>query len=741
MFKKTPILHPFIFSLYPALFYYDQNKHEVWFSKAFISLAGSFLIAVFFVLFFNLLMKEKHKVGVLSTLSLILFFSHQVFTQTIEKIFLGQWILKYDPNLYLLYFFVLAGVFFLLKKTTRDFAITTYFLNVFTFILFLFPIINLINFNLNISQINDSLRFKKTRIDMPISNDKKKPDIYYIILDAYAREDILKDFYGFDNGDFIQFLRENGFYIGNKSRSNYPSTVPSLSSTFNMDYVFTNSEKMEAEKSTLWPLYEDLENNLVVKLLKTQGYKYIHFTSDARVTDSNKNADLVMTPPYWLPSFFTTFTARTFLNTLNLDLLNPIKIRQKTILYAFDKLKDIPRESGPTFTFAHIMVPHWPLVFDRNGNMPKGSNAKGLGGYLEFLRFANKKVKNLIQDIISQSETQPIIILQSDHGSEQFGTCIEPSELMLKEKMAILNAYLVPDEIREGLYESITPVNTFKVIFNRYFGTKLKLLKDKTFFTYCYSSTYQPVEVPDEKYLPTGLENLGTNKEWIESLEDTISRFPDNVYVNNTLGLEYLKSHDFKKAEKYFKLALEVQNDRISYLVYRNLGKVFRVQKKLVEAAEAFKKSSELQPNRTETEYLLAEAYIANSEYQKAKPYLDKLSLLKLNWDELNRLRARYFSRIGDNDNAIREYKKTLIVNFQDAEVHLKMGSSYDAVNKGRKAIFHTIIAGQLFVKTNNLGLAKSTEKKIEMLLAKYKFQPSEFSNVRVDQMPSKEVN
>jgi tetratricopeptide (TPR) repeat protein len=632
----------------------------------------------------------------------------------------------------------LAGVFYFLKKTAREFVRISYFLNIFTLILFLLPIINLLNYKLNISKISENLRFKKTHIGVPISKNKKRPNIYYIVLDAYAREDILKEFYGFDNSDFIQFLRENGFYIGNKSRSIYPATVSSLSSTFNMDFVATNSAKMEAKKNAVWPLYEDLENNTVVEFLKAQGYKYIHFTSDARVTDSNKNADLVMTSPYWLPTFTSAFAERTFLKTLNLDILNPIKIRQKTILYAFDKLRDISKESGPTFTFAHFMMPHWPMVFDRNGNTPKGPKGEGINGYLEFIRFANKKVKNLIQDLISQSDSQPIIILQSDHGFEHFGTCMEPSELVLKEKMAILNAYFVPDEIKEGLYESITPVNTFKVIFNRYFGTKLKLLEDKVFFTYCYSSTYQPVRVPDEKYLPTGPENLGSNKEWIESLEDTIIRFPGNVCVSNTLGVEYFKNHDYQKAAKHLELALKVRNDNIAYLIYRNLGIVFRAQQKAMEAVEAFKKSLDLEPNRAETNYLLAEAYIVDGKYRQAEPLLDELNLIYPKWEKLSRLRAKVYFETGNHEKAIKEYRNVLSFKFQDADIHLKIGSSYDEIKDGRKAIFHTIIGGQLFAITNKINKAKNVEKNLEILLSKYKFQSSDFSHVRVDQIPSK---
>ena len=52
------------------------------------------------------------------------------------------------------------------------------------------------------------------------------------------------------------------------------------------------------------------------------------------------------------------------------------------------------------------------------------------------------------------------------------------SDADLQEKMRILNAYYLPGVDRSALYESITPVNTFRLIFNLYFGSDLDRLED-----------------------------------------------------------------------------------------------------------------------------------------------------------------------------------------------------------------------------------------------------------------------
>jgi hypothetical protein len=63
------------------------------------------------------------------------------------------------------------------------------------------------------------------------------PDIYYIILDGHARSDILAELYGYDNNWFVDSLRQRGFYVADRSRTNYAQTYLSLASTLNMTYL------------------------------------------------------------------------------------------------------------------------------------------------------------------------------------------------------------------------------------------------------------------------------------------------------------------------------------------------------------------------------------------------------------------------------------------------------------------------------------------------------------------------
>jgi len=119
-------------------------------------------------------------------------------------------------------------------------------------------------------------------------------------------------------------------------------------------------------------------------------------------------------------------------------------------------------------------------------------------GYRNQLAFVNKRLQIAIDEILLQSSHPPIIIVQADHGPDarlDFGWKIQNT--YLPERMSILNAYYFPDQDYEALYEDITPVNTFRIIFNNYFGTDYELLGDKSYFSR-WNSPYLFVDVTDE---------------------------------------------------------------------------------------------------------------------------------------------------------------------------------------------------------------------------------------------------
>ena len=69
----------------------------------------------------------------------------------------------------------------------------------------------------------------------------------------------------------------------------------------------------------------------------------------------------------------------------------------------------------------------------------------------------------MIDALLKNSSSPPIIIIQGDHGPGPSFRSPSIDKLCLKEKASILNAYYLPGLPSNSLYETISPVNTFRI--------------------------------------------------------------------------------------------------------------------------------------------------------------------------------------------------------------------------------------------------------------------------------------
>jgi hypothetical protein len=164
--------------------------------------------------------------------------------------------------------------------------------------------------------------------------------------------------------------------------------------------------------------------------------------------------------------------------------------------FIFNSIDNVVKMKSPKFAYIHIISPHPPFVFDAQGNptyppdfwngnrqYPPDLYAKG---YVNQAKHLNEKMLAAVDTILANSKTPPIIIIQGDHGP-----WMQPNN----KRTWILNAYYLPGH-NDKLYPTITPVNSFRLVFDTYFGGKYDMLKDTTY----YSPTpklYQFTEIPN----------------------------------------------------------------------------------------------------------------------------------------------------------------------------------------------------------------------------------------------------
>ena len=102
--------------------------------------------------------------------------------------------------------------------------------------------------------------------------------------------------------------------------------------------------------------------------------------------------------------------------------------------------------------------------------------------HIDQIKFANKKLKILIDSLL-ELEEKPIIILQGDTGSRFSGDFNESSVITIRERLSNLNAIYIPDEKYSLFYDGMTPVNTFRIIENTVFDGEYSLLEDKMYWS------------------------------------------------------------------------------------------------------------------------------------------------------------------------------------------------------------------------------------------------------------------
>ena len=271
-----------------------------------------------------------------------------------------------------------------------------------------------------------------------------------------------------------------------------------------------------------------IQENEVIRILEPLGYQTVSFDSGYEWADFSK-VDYFLSPEpqkgfLRLNQFELSLMNTSMLNLifesgfLPKDILRsifqaPYQDHRDNINYMFSHLADFASADGHFFVFAHIISPHPPFIFDAHGNQAPvdgvfvlndgsgfpGTSEEYIAGYRQQVMFVNEQLRTVINKILAESDTPPIIILQADHGPGAYLNWESVDGSNLEERMGILNAYYFPQADQGLLYESISPVNSFRVLFNSYFGYDFELLPDKMYFA-LWNAPYDIIDIT-EKFL------------------------------------------------------------------------------------------------------------------------------------------------------------------------------------------------------------------------------------------------
>ena len=331
----------------------------------------------------------------------------------------------------------------------------------------------------------------------------RRPNIYFFLLDAYARHDVLTELGGFDNQPFLAAMAERGFLVASDSYANYPKTFLSLGSTFDMDYLAPAGEGTVAPKTSYHVLLSG--NNRTIQRLKQNGYRFL---MAARSTSNCIGYQDVCVRGD--RDFGLVTVGELEINLLQMTPLLVVINRFLPELVKFEDifpevvkasiLRDVYGPEAPTevpaFYFYHNVSAHgsqYAEGCDRASLYDRPRKAvhktETIPAYLISIECLNEKFLDLT-DTILQRDPEAVIIIQSDHGValDEWRDYEDWSEQDFQYRFGVLNLMRLPEDCRDALYPTISPVNTFRLVFACLANEPASLLSDESYWVDKFAS-------------------------------------------------------------------------------------------------------------------------------------------------------------------------------------------------------------------------------------------------------------
>ncbi len=487
--KKTSamlILCVFGFALFPLFAVYAHNVEQLTISQLFLPSLFSILIGLLVYFMFRMILKNAIKACLGSTLFLIVFWNYSLLYHSFQSM------LPFGSGFFLV---VLLIGFALLVYAVGRIQKPEVLRNILT-VAFV-PVWLLIAFNTYIIVLGelDKARVKRTAAvheTQTIDHVGEHPDIYILIFDEFASPETMETIWGYDHSAFSEKLEDLGFYFANNSKTRYPYTHLSIPGIMNLNYPDPKASRTEN-----LVLYN---NNLTFRDLHELGYAIyfldgwggFEYTFNIPVTEFVCFYNTSYEPQFVVDEFAYLLLQQSLLTFFAGKLVsknaNHYYLGHKHFLRYIEAFPNRTNASEqPKLLYAHVMAPHLPYVFDRHGNF--NVNPTNYWEYTnlepEVLRklyfeqylFISEQITEIVTNILTNSSTPPVILLFSDHGPRLQSAGVADQD----QHHRVLNAVFFPEEQYHALYDSISPVNTMRVLFNRYFDADYEMLDEYSF--------------------------------------------------------------------------------------------------------------------------------------------------------------------------------------------------------------------------------------------------------------------
>jgi len=414
------------------------------------------------------------------------------------------------------YFLLVAGVLVYIKYSTYDYRALSVTANWFGLILIGLSFLNILYNRPEPLAVTPPPPIAGAA--QPGSHNEPPPDIYFIVAGGHGRADVHRRLYDYDETPFIENMKELGFFHAPGSMANYPSTLVSLASCLNLQYL---SDLPQGEGGmTEQELLECYHNNRVFHYLKERDYKIIAASPRKEVYEPREMVDEVILPIRALTEFEVVLLENSALapiaqlyhlfRTGSIADLRYISEHGR-IYQTLDRLEQLPAEESrqPRFIYALMTVPEPPFLFDEDGSWPRSTGMQMYAGremftggvedyregYVEQLAFTNEALLRIAQNITANASRPSVVVITSAHGP---GSALagQPTDRInpLERYANMLFVRLPGGQAPKHLDETISLVNLWRALFSDVFGDTFELLDDEAFLiNFPQPFTFEPI--------------------------------------------------------------------------------------------------------------------------------------------------------------------------------------------------------------------------------------------------------
>jgi hypothetical protein len=472
LFTEKWAIHPILFAIFFVLYGYNEMSDSVKISELIYLLVGISLVVTVITFFIPSNNKIRNSIF-LSIILLLCLFTEHIFIALQNSIFMA-WLAKY--RYFVPFVSILFAIFYYFTRK-KKLVQANLFLHIISIVycgIEFYEIFATLYVN-NYPTKQETLQ-KNTLQATTKQVCDTCPDIYLLLTDGYTNSKSLEKYWNFSNQAYIDSLQKLGFYHIKNAQSNYHRTLKSMSAILNMNY--TKVGNIEQNRKAQKTAYLEIKNNEVCQKLAEKGYNF-HNISPFHI--ANTEATI-----YYADNFMLTNLTKFLLHKtiFKIPVANLLKYFENTEpqKYKIDKpiatLENIHRtpHKQPNFVYLHILCPHFPYLFDKNGGqLAKNIQKNPQLAYLEQLQYVNKIIIKLLKNLQKNATKPYIVVLTGDHGSREFDAEIGKQA----ESYTTSTFFYFPDQNYHILYDSMTSVNLFRAVLHKAIGTNLSYIPDK----------------------------------------------------------------------------------------------------------------------------------------------------------------------------------------------------------------------------------------------------------------------